>query len=66
MTSIGKKLNTIFGLKDKRMAAANSTFAIDGIHCTEDTFFVNHNFVLCIKFYGINPSHLQSANRWRS
>ena len=37
------------------MQGAHSTFAIGGVQCSADTFFVNHNFVLRINISGKIP-----------
>jgi uncharacterized protein YybS (DUF2232 family) len=65
MASIRKKFNTTFRPKDRRMASANSTFAVCGVQCSADTFLVNYNFVLRIKFCAINPAYRKSANSYK-
>jgi len=48
----------------KDTATHNSTFAIGGVQCSADTFVVNQNLVLRLKFSGKNPAHRQSAKRY--
>ena len=47
----------------KRKTGYNSTFAIGGVSCSEDSLVVDESFVLRIKFSGKNPAHRKSANR---
>ncbi len=46
-------------------AADNSTFAIGGVSCSEDSFVVAESSVLRINICGEKPAHRKSANRWR-
>jgi hypothetical protein len=64
MTSIGKELNMTFGLTDRRMAAANSTYPKGGVQCFYDSFVVIQNFVFHIKFCGKSPALRVAAERY--
>ena len=46
-----------------RITAGNSTFAIDGVSCSADSFVVAESFVLRINISDKNPAHRKSANR---
>jgi hypothetical protein len=43
--------------------AANSTFAIGGVSCSEDSFVVAESSVLRINIFGKKPAHRKSAKR---
>ena len=49
--------------REKSTAATNSTFAIGGVSCSEDSFVVNESFVLRINICGKKPAHRKSAKR---
>lgn len=42
---------------------ANSTFAIDGVSCSADSFVVVESLVLRINICAENPAHRKSAQR---
>ncbi len=48
----------------ERTASHNSTFAIGGVSCSEDSFVIAESFVLRINFSGKNPAHRKSAKRY--
>lgn len=45
--------------------AANSTFAIGGVLCSEDGFAVAESSVLRINICGKKPAHRKSAKRYK-
>ncbi len=47
-----------------RNTAPNSTFAIGGVSCSEDSFGVAESFVLRMNLCAENPAHRQSAKRY--
>lgn len=50
-------------LETKEWAAANSTFAIGGASCSEDSFMLVESSVLRINISDKKPAHRKSANR---
>ena len=48
----------------ERKTTANSTFAIGGVSCSEDSLVVAESFVLRINICGKNPAHRKSAKRY--
>jgi len=48
-----------------RKPAHNSTFAIGGVSCFEESFVVNGSAAPRINIRGEKPAHRKSANRWR-
>lgn len=47
------------------MPAGNSTFAIGGVTCFNDTFVVKKSAVLRMNICVERPAHRKSAKRWR-
>jgi hypothetical protein len=47
----------------ERITTANSTFAIDGVSCFEDSFVVAESFVLRMNICAEKPAHRKSAKR---
>ena len=54
---------TCLTIDRKRIAAANSTFAIGGVSCSADSLVVAETFVLHINICAKNPAHRKSAKR---
>jgi hypothetical protein len=50
-------------LLNKRLAAANTTFAIGGVSCSADSLVVAESFVLRINICAKKPAHRKSAKR---
>ena len=50
-------------LADKRKATHNSTLAIGGVSCSNDSLVVNQTFVFQIKFCGKSPALRVAAKR---
>ena len=48
-----------------KRTTANSTFAIGGVSCSEDSLVVAKSFVLRINISGKNPAHRKSAKRYQ-
>jgi hypothetical protein len=48
----------------KGKAAHNSTFAIGGVTCFDDTFVVKGSAVLRMNICAEKPAHRKSAKRW--
>ena len=48
---------------ERRTATGNSTFAIGGFSCSEDSLVVTESLVLRINICGEKPAHRQSAKR---
>ena len=46
-----------------KIPAANSTFPIDGVSCSKDSFVVNQTLVFQIKFCGKSPALRVAAKR---
>lgn len=46
-----------------RRAATNSTFAIGGVSCSEDSFVIAECLILRIDICGEKPAHRKSAER---
>lgn len=46
------------------MSAPNSTFAIGGVSCSEDSLVVAESFVPRINISGENPAHRKYAKRY--
>ena len=49
--------------RPSRITAANSTFAIGGISCCEDSLVVNGSVVLRMNIFGEKPAHRKCAKR---
>jgi hypothetical protein len=50
--------------KKHKWSAANSTFAIGGVTCFNDTFVVKRSSVLRRNICAEKPAHRKSANRY--
>ncbi len=51
-------------ITDRIKTAYNSTFAIGGVSCSEDSFVVAESSVLRMNICGEKPAHRKSAKRW--
>jgi hypothetical protein len=49
---------------ENRKTGANSTFAIGGVTCFDDTFVVKESAVLRMNICAEKPAHRKSANRY--
>ena len=51
-------------MRQNKARTANSTFAIDGVSCSADSFVVAESFMLRMNICGEMPAHRKSANRY--